>query len=111
MRSALREYFPAALEACADLTGADALELLGEAPEPASAARLTVTQVTAALRRARRRGDLAQRARDILAALRAPHLAQPAVIAGAYGAPVQAGAAMITALNEQIKIMEASSPH
>jgi hypothetical protein len=49
MRSALREYFPAALEAYADLTlaGADALELLGKAPEPASAARLTVTQITA----------------------------------------------------------------
>ena len=84
MRSALREYFPAALEAYADLTltGADALELLGKAPEPASAARLTVTQITAALRRARRRGDLAQRARDIQAVLRVPHLAQPTVIAG-----------------------------
>jgi hypothetical protein len=109
MRSALREYFPAALEAYADLTlaGADALELLGKAPEPASAARLTVTQITAALRRARRRGDLAQRARDIQAALRVPHLDQPAVIAEAYGASVQAGVAMITALNEQVKIMEA----
>src|ERR1700678_4045254 len=54
MRSALREYFPAALEACAGLTltGADALELLGKAPEPASAARLTVPQITAALKRA-----------------------------------------------------------
>jgi transposase len=45
--------------------------------------------------------------RDIQAALRTPHLAQPAVIAGAHGAPVRAGAAVITALNEQIKIMEA----
>ena len=92
MRSALREYFPAALEAYADLTlaGPDALELLGKAPDPASAARLTVTQITAALRRARRRGDLAQRARDIQAALRAPHLAQPAVITEAYAASVRA---------------------
>ena len=109
MRSALREYFPAALEAYAGLTlaGADTLELLGKAPDPASAARLTVTQITAALRRAGRRGDLAQRARDIQAALRTPHLAQPAVIAEAYAASVQAGAAVITALNEQVKIMEA----
>ena len=109
MRSALREYFPAALEAYAGLTltGPDTLELLGKAPDPASAARLTVTQITAALKRAGRRGDLAQRARDIQAALRAPHLAQPAVIAEAYAASVQAGAAVITALNEQIKIMEA----
>src|SRR6266702_3087985 len=41
MRSALREYFPAALDAYAALTlaGPDALELLGRAPEPASAAK------------------------------------------------------------------------
>jgi hypothetical protein len=109
MRSALREYFPAALEAYADLTlaGKDTLELLAKAPDPESAARLTVTQITAALRRAGRRGDLAQRARDIQAALRAPHLAQPAVIAGAYAASVQAAAAVITTLNAQAKIMEA----
>ncbi len=109
MRSALREYFPAALEAYAPLTlsGPDTLELLGRAPDPAAAARLTLPQITAALRRAGRRGDLAQRARDIQAALRAGHLAQPAVIAEACAASVQAGAAVITALNTQIKVMEA----
>jgi len=107
-RSALREYFPAALDAYAalTLTGPDALELLGRAPDPASAAKLTVTQITAALKRAGRRGDLAQRARDIQAALRTPHLAQPAVIAEAYAASVQAGAAVITTLNAQVKVME-----
>jgi len=109
MRSALREYFPAALKAYAGLglTGPDALELLGRAPDPDSAARLTVTQITAALKRAGRRGDLPQRARDIQAALRAPHLPQPAVITEAYAASVRAGAAVIAALNEQCKIMEA----
>jgi Transposase/Transposase IS116/IS110/IS902 family len=109
MRSALREYFPAALEAYAGLglTGPDALELLRKAPDPASAARLTVTQITAALKRAGRLGALDERARDIQAALRAPHLSQPAVIAGAYAASVQAGAAVIAALNEQCKVMEA----
>ena len=109
MRSALREYFPAALEAYAGLTlaGPDALELLGKAPDPASAARLTAAQITAALKRAGRRGDLAQRARDIRAALRTAHLAQPAVITEAYAASVMSQAAVITALNEQIKIMEA----
>jgi hypothetical protein len=109
MRAALREYFPAALEAYKDLTlsGADALELLLKAPDPESAARLTTAQITAALKRARRRGDLPQRARDIRAALRAPHLSQPAVITEAYAASVQAAAAVITVLNEQVKIMEA----
>src|SRR5262249_15463835 len=108
MRSALREYFPAALEACADLTlaGKDALELLAKAPDPESAARVTVTQITAALKRAGRRGDLAQRARDIQAALRTEHLAQPDVITEACAAAVRAGAAVIAALNGQVKVME-----
>ena len=79
----------------------------GRPPDPASAARLTVAQVTAALRRAGRRGGLEQRARDIQAALRAPHLAQPAAITEAYAASVRAQAAVITALNEQARIMEA----
>jgi hypothetical protein len=109
MRSALREYFPAALEAYKDLglSGADTLELLARAPDPASAARLTTAQVAAALKRAGRRGDLTGRAREIRAVLRAPHLGQPEVIAEAYAASVRAGAAVITALNEQARIMEA----
>jgi hypothetical protein len=109
MRSALREYFPAALEAYKDLglAGADALELLAKAPDPESAAKLTTAQVSAALKRAGRRGDLQERARQIRAVLRTEHLAQPDVIAEAYAASVQAAAAMITALNEQVKIMEA----
>lgn len=40
MRSALREYFPAALEAFDDLAAPDALELLRAAPDPGSVARL-----------------------------------------------------------------------
>ena len=45
LRSALREFFPAALLAFGDdLAGADALELLATAPDPASAARLVLTQ-------------------------------------------------------------------
>ena len=45
LRHQLREYFPAALEAFEDLDAPDALELLGKAPEPARAARLTRAQV------------------------------------------------------------------
>src|SRR5206468_1491414 len=84
------------------LAGKDALELLQKAPDPASAAKLTAAQITAALRRAGRRGDLAQRARDIQAALRAEHLAQPDVVAEAYAASVQAGAAVIAARNKHL---------
>jgi len=55
LRHQLREYFPGALEAFDDLAAPDALELLAKAPDPARAARLTRAQVSAALKRARRR--------------------------------------------------------
>ncbi len=51
MRNALREYFPAALEAFADLADRDALAVLAKAPTPDAAARLTVGQIVAALKR------------------------------------------------------------
>ena len=50
LRHALRDYFPAALEAFEDLDAADTLELLASAPDPASAARLTTAQISAALK-------------------------------------------------------------
>ncbi|MET9252019.1 IS110 family transposase [Nonomuraea sp. NPDC003709] len=59
LRHALREYFPAALTAFEDLDAAEALDLLAKAPTPEQAARLNVSQISAALKRARRRGDLA----------------------------------------------------
>jgi hypothetical protein len=110
MRSGLREYFPAALIAYQDLglDGADTLELLGRAPDPASARKLTGPQVTAALKRAGRRGDLPGRAAAIQAALRAQHLGQPDVITEAYAAATRAQAAVITVLNQQAKAMEAT---
>ena len=77
LRHQLREYFPAALEAFEDLDAADTLELLGKAPDPARAARLTRAQVSAALKRARRR-NIPDKATAILAALRSGQLGQPA---------------------------------
>ena len=64
LRHQLREYFPAALEAFDDLDAPDTLELLGKAPDPARAARLTRAQVSAALKRARRRNITGQGHRD-----------------------------------------------
>ena len=106
LRSALREFFPGALEAFDDLTAPDALELLARAPDPASAARLSIAQITAALKRARRR-NTADKATRIQAALRGQQLAQPQVAAAAYAATVRAAAAVISVLNEQIAVMEA----
>jgi transposase len=105
LRHALREFFPAALVAFADLTGTDALELLGKAPDPAAAARLTITQITTALKRARRH-HLADNAEAIRSALRAEHLGQPAVVVAAYAATVRAQVAILTTLNAEIKTIE-----
>ena len=69
LRSSLREFFPAALEAYEDLAAADVLELLAKAPDPVSAARLTRAQITAALKRAHRR-DRDTRTTAIMTTLR-----------------------------------------
>jgi len=101
LRSVLREFFPAAVEAFDDLAAADALSLLGRAPDPARAAKLTRAQITAALRAARRHHAEA-RADAMLTVLRAPGLRQPPVTEGAYAAVVAGQVRIITALNEQI---------
>ncbi len=105
LRSALREYFPAAAEAFSDLAAPDALELLAKAPDPASAARLSRAQVTAALRRARRRNP-EEKAGAVVAALRSPQLGQPPAVAAAYAAAVRSLVRMIAAASEEVKVME-----
>jgi transposase len=105
LRAALREYFPAALEAFEDLDAPDALELLGRAPEPASAARLSLTQISAALKRARRR-DIPAKAAAIQQILHSEQLEQPAVVTAAYAASVRALIAVLTTLNEQVKTLQ-----
>jgi transposase len=105
LRHALREYFPAALEAFEDLDAGDTLELLAKAPDPVSAARLSVGQISAALKRARRR-DVATKAAAIQAVLRAEHLGQPAVVAAAYAVSVRALVALLVTLNEQVKALQ-----
>jgi transposase len=105
LRHQLLGYFPAALEAFEDLDAPDTLELLGKAAEPARAARLTRAQVSAALKRARRR-NIPDKATAILAALRGEHLGQPEILTAAYAATVRALIAVITALNEQVKTLQ-----
>jgi transposase len=102
LRHQLREYFPAALEAFEDLDAPDALELLGKAPDPARAAKLTRAQVSAALKRARRR-NITDKATAILAALRGEQLGQPPALTAAYAATARALIAVIATLNEQVK--------
>ena len=105
LRHALRDYFPAALQAFPDLAAPDTLELLAKAPDPASAAKLTTAQISAALKRAGRRGIPAKVA-AIAAALRSEHLGQPTVVTAAYAATAGAATAVLTVLNEQIGALE-----
>ena len=105
LRHALREYFPAALEAFTDLDAADTLELLGKAPDPASAARLSLNQIRAALKRAHRR-DVDTKAARIQALLHAEHLGRPDVITMAYAATTRSAVAVLTSLVEQVKALE-----
>jgi transposase len=105
LRHALRDYFPAALAAFEDLDAPDTLELLAKAPDPASAARLSISQISAALKRARRR-NISGKAAQIQAALRAEQLGQPPAVTAAYAASVRALAAVLVTLNEQVKAMQ-----
>jgi hypothetical protein len=85
LRSALREFFPADLQAFDDLTAGEALELLDRAPDPDRAVRLPRLTIVAALRRAGR-CDLEGRATTIQQTLKADQLRQPRPGQTAYAA-------------------------
>jgi transposase len=101
LRSALREFFPAALAAFEDLGAPDALSLLVQAPDPDRAARLSKAKIGAALKLANRR-DVAGRTEQIQAALRAPALRQPAAAQAAFAAIAAGEVRVIATLNSEI---------
>jgi transposase len=105
LRNTLQEFFPGALAAFEDLTTPDALELLGKAADPITAARLTRTQIIAALRRAGRR-HVVDRAEQIKTVLRAEQLTQPPAVAAAYAATVRSQVAILSTLNAEIATMQ-----
>ncbi|MFL6097422.1 MAG: IS110 family transposase [Blastococcus sp.] len=106
LRGALREFFPAALQAFPELNTSEALELLERAPDPARAARLSRSKITAALTRAHRR-DPEAKAEAIQAALRAPALRQAPEIETAYAVIVVSAVRLIASLNTQIAELQA----
>jgi len=100
LRSALREYYPAALEAFDDLADRDALAILGApdsrrrwAPEPG--------KIRSALKAAGRQRNLDTRALQIQGMLRTEQLAAPAAISAAFGATTRATVGIIAELNHQ----------
>jgi transposase IS116/IS110/IS902 family protein len=79
--------------------------LLARAPDPASAARLTIAQISAALTRARRR-NIPEKAARIQTVLRAEQLGQPEVLTAAYAATTRAAVAVLTTLQEQVPALQ-----
>src|SRR6476660_5761979 len=108
MRSALREYYPAALLAFEDLAHGDALGVLDRAPTAEQGAHLDLPAIQSALKRGGRKRNIAARARQIQAALRSEQLAAPAPIAAAFGATTRATIGIVAELNRQIAELETS---
>ena len=100
LRSTLREFYPAALEAFDELAGRDALAVLAIAPNPAAGRGLSRSKIAAALRR------IDERAIEIQTAFRTEQLQAPALVADAMGATVTALVAVIAEMQTQIERLE-----
>ena len=103
LRSTLREFYPGALEAFDDLTHPDAIAVLAVAPTPRAGRSLSRSRIGAALRRAGRLRNVDARAERIQAALRAPHLEQPPLVADAFGVTVKMLVAMLATTAQQVE--------
>jgi hypothetical protein len=106
VRSALREYYPAALAAFDDLTSGDAVEVLAIAATPEQGRSLSRSKIASALRRGGRQLNIDTKAATIQAALRTEQLHQPGTVTDAYGAIVASLTQVIAAHNRQIAELE-----
>jgi hypothetical protein len=107
LRSALREYYPAALAAFGtDLGSGDALAVLSIASTPALGRRASLAKISSALRRGGRQRNVEARAQAIQAALRAEHLQAPKVLSEAYGTIASSALRLIAVFNEEIATLE-----
>ena len=106
LRSALREYYPAALEAFGDLDHADALAVLARAPTPVSGRSLTRSQIKATLKRSGRQRNLDTRVETIHTALRTDQLEASAAVTEAFAATTTATVGIIGELNGHIAALE-----
>ncbi len=103
LRSALREYYPAALDAFGTaLDTTDALAVLSLAPTPTLGRDLSLPQIVAALRRGGRQRNIETQAKQIQAALRAEQLQAAVVLSEAYGAVARSALRLVAAYNDEI---------
>jgi len=107
LRAALREYFPAILAVCdmvdLSLTSRPVLVLLGKAPTPELAAKLTARQILPMLKGYRNKDAKAAQIQQIL---RGEHLGQPPVVTRAYAASVRSSVAVLMVIVEEITHLE-----
>ncbi|MGH4009594.1 MAG: IS110 family transposase [Pseudonocardiaceae bacterium] len=106
LRSMLREYYPAALEAFPDLAGRDALAVLAAAPTPEAGRALTLDAIIDLLQRAGRRRYRESTATKIHSALHAEQLAALPLTTRAFGASARALVTVITALTTEISVLQ-----
>jgi transposase len=90
LRSLLREFYPTFLAVFTGrftlgIASPEARAVLAIAPNPAAAAKLSVSRIAAALRRAGRRRGIDRTAAEINAELRKPQLRQPVLVETAMG--------------------------
>jgi transposase len=107
LRSALREYYPAALEAFGtNLSHHDAVAVLSVAPTPALGRQLSRSKIASALRRGGRSRNVETKAEQIQNVLRAEHLEAPPVIAAAYGNVARSALRLIEVFTTEIAALE-----
>lgn len=107
LRSMLREFYPAALEAFGDdLAGRDALAVLAVAPTPAAGRALSRSRLVSVLRKAGRQRNLQTRADQIAAVLGAEHLGLSEALTEAYGVSVRSLVTVLTTMVEQATALE-----
>ena len=90
LRSVLREFYPTFLDVftgrfALGISSPEARAVLRVAPTPAAAAKLSVSRIAAALRRAGRSRNIDPTAVELKAALRTPQLRQPVLVQTAMG--------------------------
>jgi len=107
LRSLLREFYPAALEAFGtDLAAADAIAILERAPTPYQGRSISQAKITSALRKAGRERNLESKAAEIQTGLRAPQLEAPALLAQAYGRSVASTIRLLRQMNQELAALE-----
>jgi transposase len=106
VRSALREFYPAALVAFDDVADRDAVAVLAVAATPEEGRSLSRSKIASALRRGGRQQRIEARAAKIQEALRTDQLTQPPVVTAAYAAIVRSLVPVIAAHTVQIAALE-----